>query len=224
MKYNYVLFDADETLFRFDIKAGLVHLLKQYQIQCTDAHFDHYQKTNKRLWLEYQDGIIDAELLQIERFTHWGEQLDVTAKQLNDEYLDAMAKICAPLPGALTMLNELTSHAKLGIITNGLERMQQIRLKKCGVEHLFDWLVISEVVGITKPNVGIFNHTLELMGNPPRNEVLMVGDNATSDVLGGMNAGIDTCWLQHPGEELPDGIQPTYQINNLSQLTNVLAL
>lgn len=222
MKYRYVLFDADETLFRFDIMAGLVHLFKQYHIHFTQADFEQYQSTNRQLWIDYQDGIIDAEYLQVTRFTQWSEKLKVPAKVLNDEFLDAMGVICTPLPGAVSMLTALQKHAKLGIVTNGFARMQQIRLRHTKLDHMFDWLVISEVVGVAKPNVAIFEHTMALMGNPPKSEILMVGDNAASDVLGGMNAGIDTCWLQHPGEELPDDIEPTHKITDLTQLANVL--
>lgn len=224
MKYRYVLFDADETLFRFNIMAGLVHLFKQYQISFTQADFDYYQKTNKQLWIDYQNGSIDAEYLQVQRFMHWSEKLNVPAKQLNDHFLDAMGIICTPLPGAVALLTKLHKRAKLGIVTNGFARMQQIRLQQTGLEHMFDWLVISELVGVAKPNVVIFEHALALMDNPPKGEVLMVGDNGASDVLGGMNAGIDTCWLQHPGEKLPEGAEPTYRITDLTQLPSILGL
>jgi len=224
MKYRYVLFDADETLFRFDIMAGLVHLFKQYQVSFTQDDFHHYQKTNKQLWIDYQNGNIDAEYLQVTRFFHWSERLNVPAKYLNDQFLDAMGLICMPLPGAISLLTILNKHAKLGIITNGFARMQQIRLQHTGLQHMFDWLVISEHVGVAKPKVRIFDHTLALMGNPPKSEILMVGDNGASDVIGGMNAGIDTCWLQHPGEELPDGAKPTYHVTDLTQLARVLGV
>lgn len=222
MKYRYVLFDADETLFRFDIMAGLVHLFKQYHIPFTQADFNHYQLCNKQLWIDYQNGLIDAEFLQVKRFTQWGEKLNIPAKVLNDQFLDAMGIICKPLPGAVAMLTAIQKHAKLGIVTNGFARMQENRLRKTKLDHMFDWLVISEEVGVAKPNIAIFEHTMALMGNPPKNEILMVGDNAASDILGGMNAGIDTCWLQHPGEELPANINPTHKITDLTQLASVI--
>lgn len=222
MKYRYVLFDADETLFRFDIMAGLVHLFKQYHIPFTQADFYHYQLSNKQLWIDYQNGLIDAEYLQVKRFTQWSEKLNIPAKVLNDQFLDAMGIICKPLPGAVDMLSAIQKHAKLGIVTNGFARMQEIRLRQTKLDHMFDWLVISEVVGVAKPNIAIFEHTMALMGNPPKNEILMVGDNAASDILGGINAGIDTCWLQHPGEQLPADINPTHKITELKQLASVL--
>ena len=224
MKYSYVLFDADETLFRFDIMAGLTALFASYDIVFTEADYHHYQKTNKSLWLDYQDGKITAEHLQINRFTEWSKKLNVPAKELNDKFLDAMAEICFPLPGASSLLNKLHKVARLGIITNGFARMQRKRLAHTGFQDFFEWLVISEIVVTPKPDIAIFEHTFELMGHPPKEKILMVGDTASSDILGGMNAGIDTCWLQPPGEELPEGIKPTHQVRTLAELEALLAL
>ena len=224
MKYSYVLFDADETLFRFDILAGMTRMFKAYDIQFTKDDYVHYQKTNKQLWVDYQNGTISADYLQVTRFNEWSEKLNVPAKELNDAFLDSMAQICEPLPGAVELLNKLKPHAKLGIITNGFARLQTVRLEHTGLKDMFEWLVISELVGIAKPNKAIFEHTFELMGNPVKSQILMVGDTASSDVLGGNNVGIDTCWLQHPGEQLPEGITPTYTITTLDQLQSILKI
>ena len=224
MKYSYVLFDADETLFRFDILAGMTRMFKKYGVNFTKDDYIHYQKTNKQLWVDYQNGVISADYLQVTRFNEWSAKLNVSAKELNDAFLDAMAQICEPLPGAIELLNKLKPHARLGIITNGFARLQTVRLEHTGLKNMFEWLVISELVGIAKPNKAIFEHTFELMGNPNKSQILMVGDTASSDILGGNNVGIDTCWLQHPGEQLPEGITPTYTITKLEQLQAILSI
>jgi 5'-nucleotidase len=224
MKYRYVLFDADETLFRFDVFSGLTHMFKSYGVNFSHSDYIHYQKTNKQLWIDYQNGTISADYLQVTRFNEWATKLGVPAQQLNDAFLDAMAEICVPLPGAAELLDKLFPHAKLGIITNGFARLQNVRLEHTGFKNFFQWLVISEEVGIAKPNKAIFEHTFTLMGNPDKSQILMVGDTATSDILGGNNVGIDTCWLQHPGEQLPAGIKPTYSITHLEQLQPILGL
>ena len=224
MKYSYVLFDADETLFRFDILAGMTRMFKKYGVNFTKDDYIHYQKTNKQLWVDYQNGVISADYLQVTRFNEWSAKLNVSAKELNDAFLDAMAQICEPLPGAIELLNKLKPHARLGIITNGFARLQTVRLEHTGLKDMFEWLVISELVGIAKPNKAIFEHTFELMGNPNKSQILMVGDTASSDILGGNNVGIDTCWLQHPGEQLPEGITPTYTITKLEQLQAILSI
>lgn len=224
MKYDFVLFDADETLFSFDIFAGLKVVFAKHAIDFSDSDFVYYQNANKKLWLEYQNGSISADHLQVTRFTEWANKLGTPAKQLNDEFLDAMVHICEPLPGAIQLLNKLKVKAKLGIITNGFERIQKARIHHTGLNGMFDWLVISEIVGTPKPDKTIFEHTFALMNNPSRDKILMVGDTIGSDILGGQNAGIDTCWLQHPGVLKPDHITPTYQITELKQLEDILVL
>jgi 5'-nucleotidase len=79
-------------------------------------------------------------------------------------------------------------------------------------------LVISEQVGIAKPHRDIFDHALTRMGNPARDRVLMVGDNPDTDILGGINAGLDTCWINVGGREAPEGVVPTMQVASLSEL------
>lgn len=224
MKYTHVLFDADETLFSFNAYAGLKRMFAVYGVDFNDADYSHYQATNKPLWLEYQNNTISATHLQVTRFSEWANKLNVPAQQLNDNFLTAMAEICEPLPGAIELLNKLKPHAKLGIITNGFTQLQARRLEHTGLKEMFDCLVISEQVGIAKPAAEIFYHTFELLGNPPKEQILMVGDTASSDILGGQNAGIDTCWLQHPNTVLPEGIEPTYQVTELVQLQQRLGL
>lgn len=100
--------------------------------------------------------------------------------------------------------------------------MQQIRLERTGLRDYFDLLVISEQVGVAKPDSRIFDHALEQAGNPDRSRVLMVGDTAESDILGGINAGLSTCWLNTHHREQPAGIQPTWTVASLSELEQLL--
>lgn len=222
MKYKWILFDADETLFHFDAFKGLNIMFSRFGIDFTRQDFMEYQKVNKPLWDDYQNGVINAEELQNIRFESWAEKLEVTTQTLNSAFLTAMADICAPLPGAKELLDSLKHKAQLGIITNGFTDLQQIRLERTGFQDFFSTLVISEQVGIAKPDRGIFDYAFSKMGEPDKEEVLMVGDNPHSDILGGMNAGIHTCWLNHHGHEVPEGIKPNYQVSSLNELNTLL--
>lgn len=133
-----------------------------------------------------------------------------------------MADICTFLPGALELLNSLKDRVKLGIITNGFTELQNIRLEKMGLLDTFSALIISEQVGIAKPHKGIFDFAFTQMDHPNKHEILMVGDNPHSDILGGMNAGIHTCWLNVQGTPLPEGIDPSYQVATLDELNALL--
>lgn len=222
MKWDWIFFDADETLFTFDSFGGLQRMFLDYSITFTAEDFQDYQAVNKPLWVDYQNGAISALQLQHQRFQGWSERLDVTPGALNEAFLNAMAEICAPLPGAISLLDSLKGNVKLGIITNGFTALQQIRLERTGLRDHFDALVISEQVGVPKPDPRIFDYALEKAGHPARERVLMVGDTAESDILGGMKSGLATCWLNAHDRALPEGIEPTWTVSSLNELEQLL--
>ncbi|MFS2222863.1 pyrimidine 5'-nucleotidase [Pantoea sp. B65] len=220
--WDWILFDADDTLFHFDAFAGLQRMFREYDVQFTAADYDDYQAINKPLWVDYQNGVISALQLQNQRFQSWADKLRVAAHELNRDYLAAMAEICMPLEGAVELLNTLKGRVKMGIITNGFTALQQARLQRTGFLDYFDLLVISEQVGHAKPHPAIFDYALDNMGNPARDRVMMVGDNPDSDILGGINAGLATCWLNADNRAKPEGITPTWQVSSLTQLAALL--
>lgn len=222
MNWDWIFFDADETLFTFDSFGGLQRMFLDYSVTFTADDFQDYQAVNKPLWVEYQNGAISALQLQHQRFEGWAAKLNVPAGDLNEAFLNAMAEICTPLPGALSLLKSLKGKAKLGIITNGFTALQEIRLERTGLRDYFDLLVISEQIGVAKPHPAIFDYALEQAGNPARSRVLMVGDTAESDILGGMNAGLSTCWLNAHQRTLPDGVEPTWTVTSLGELEQLL--
>ncbi|MGG5575397.1 pyrimidine 5'-nucleotidase [Vibrio diazotrophicus] len=222
MKYDWILFDADETLFHFDALKGMQLMFERKGVNFTEQDFHHYQQVNKPLWVDYQNGTITAEELKHIRFKAWAEKLETTTAELNSAFLEAMADICTLLPGAKELMDALNGKAKLGIITNGFTELQAIRLERTGMTQYFDHVVISEEVGIAKPDAGIFQHAMEKMGNPSKERVLMVGDNPHSDILGGLNFGIETCWLNVHQHERPEGINAHYEVQSLHELRSIL--
>lgn len=220
--YGWILFDADDTLFHFDAFSGLQLMFSRYGAEFGEHDYHAYQIVNKPLWVDYQNGAISAQQLQRRRFQPWAEKLQIAADELNSAYMAAMAEICTPIAGAVSLLATLSGRSKLGIITNGFTELQQARLDRTGLAHHFDVLVISEEVGMVKPNREIFDHALALMGSPARDQVLMVGDNPESDIQGGMNAGLDTCWVNVHGKPAPEAVVPTYQVTTLAELERLL--
>ena len=216
--YDWILFDADETLFEFDALAGLKLMFSRFNVDFTEQDYQEYQLINKPLWVDYQNNQITAKVLQCRRFDVWSARLNMLSENLNSAFLSAMAEICVPLEGAVSLLEFLSGKVKLGIITNGFTELQQERLERTGLKHHFEFIVISEEVGLAKPHSGIFDHALALMGNPERDRVLMVGDNPDSDILGGINAGFHTCWLNADNREVPAHITPTHQVISLGEL------
>lgn len=212
MQYDWILFDADETLFSFDAFQGLHRMLSQFGVDFTHSDFEQYQKVNSPLWIQYQDGKISAKQLQEDRFLSWASRLEHSPADLNSRFLNEMAQLSVPLDGVLTVIPELAKKAKLGIITNGFTQIQHLRLEKTGLQKYIDLLVVSEEVGVAKPDVLIFESAFEKMGYPDKSRILMVGDNPDSDIRGGNNAGIDTCWLNVDKKTSPADVFPTYDV------------
>ncbi|CAK9883946.1 MAG: Pyrimidine 5'-nucleotidase YjjG [Candidatus Erwinia impunctatus] len=220
--FDWVLFDADDTLFHFDALAGLQSLFGHYGVDFTAEDYATYQSLNKPLWVAYQQGNIDAATLQHQRFTGWAEKLNLSTAELNERYLQTMAEVCKPLAGAQALLTQLSGRVKLGIITNGFTALQQRRLIHNGWQDTFDLLVISEQVGYAKPHPEIFEYALEKMGRPEPDRVLMVGDNPDTDIAGAQQAGMRSCWLDHGTADAVFNTPPTHKVTTLSQLNEWL--
>lgn len=222
MTYKWILFDADETIFDFDDYTGLKRTIAKYGIGITDEDYHEYKRLNTELFNKYQKGEIKAIDIKSTRLKKWSDIVNVNPLQLNQELLCNMLEICKPLPGAVELLELLKNNFKLGMITNGFVDLQEARLKRNGLFEYFDVLIISENVGVAKPDPKIFEHAFRLMGDVSRKEILMVGDSPNSDILGGMRAGIDTCWLNPENRPIPNNINPTYNIQKLGDLKNLI--
>ncbi len=222
MQYDWILFDADETLFSFDAYQGLKTLFSRYKIDFSKADFEQYQKVNTPLWGQYQKGEISSKQLKENRFLLWSSRLTVSAAELNRQFLDIMAELCQPLEGVQEAIPLLAKKAKLGIITNGFSQMQNRRLENTGLQKYFDLLVVSEEVGFPKPDVRIFEYAFEKMGYPDKSRILMVGDNLHSDVLGANLAGIESCWLNMNESALNTQSLPCFVVKSWSDLSRLL--
>ncbi|MDP8033610.1 pyrimidine 5'-nucleotidase [Pasteurella atlantica] len=222
MKYKWILFDADETLFSFNSYLGLKAMLKHYDIDFSQQDYDEFQAINKPLWVAYQNKEIQAEDIQIRRFQKLSEQTGQPPLSLNKELMNEMAKVSQPLENVIEMLNHLYGQVKMGIVTNGFTQIQDARLTNTNTKHFFDLLVVSEEVGIAKPDRKIFEYALSKMNDVQKSQVLMVGDTLASDILGGNNAGFDTCWFNPHNDDNNSQIQATYEINNMRQLIDII--
>lgn len=226
MKYQWILFDADETLFSFPTRLGLDALYKQYGCTLTEEAFQQFLSVSSPLWESYQQNEIDLNTLKRTRFLPLSEQTGVDPLQLCDDFMVQMSKVSECLDGTMETLESLHGNVKMGIITNGFLTMQPLRLTHTKTEKFFEFMLTSEEVGIPKPQKGIFEAALEKMqtfGFIDRSQVLMVGDGLYSDIAGGINAGIDTCWFNPKGDENPSGFKPTYEIQHLSELIKLIA-
>lgn len=171
--------------------------------------------------MAYQNKEITAKELQTIRFTALSEQTGQDPLTLNHELMQEMALVSKPLENTLETLKALSGKVKMGIITNGFKSLQQKRLDNTDTAGFFEIVVVSEDVGVAKPDPAIFEFAFGLIPQVDKSAVLMVGDTLASDILGANNIGIDSCWFNPHGQENTTGIQPTYEIHSMLELIEI---
>jgi 2-haloacid dehalogenase len=225
VRYQWLLLDADGTLFDYD-RAELDAL----RATCTDAglHFEPawleaYRRINGRLWEQFERDEVDQETIKTRRFERLAEELDLALEPagFGRRYLAHLAEGTHLIEGAEETLRALYGRCGLVVLTNGLKEVQRPRLARSAIGSLLNAVVVSEEVGAAKPDSRIFEIAFEQMDQPARHEVLMVGDSLASDIRGGNDFGIDTCWFNPEGRPR-DGIACTYEISCLRQLLQIV--
>ncbi len=198
LKFQRLIFDADNTLFDFNRAeaAALINSLQHFDLPTPAGLLEFYRRTNVKLWQQLDNRSITIDQLKQQRTAQLFEFIGQAAapESFSSYYLDQLAVQQQLLPQVETTLLELAKHCEMAIITNGLARVQKPRLSSSSIAQHFGALVISEELGVAKPDAAIFAHTCELMGWEEPGEVLMVGDNYRCDIQGAANYGMRTCW------------------------------
>ena len=221
--YKAVLMDADDTLF--DFGAGNRNAVNQLMDEIGYQHpdrFDQYQEINHACWAALERGEMTQAELQVIRWARFLEKydLDHDAVKTADRFVEILGNQVILLPYALDVMKFIAARMPVVILTNGITAVQKSRMAQSAIREYISGLVISQEVGISKPDPAIFQHALNLLGMRP-DEVLMIGDSPTSDILGANNAGIDACWYNPKGKSLPEGVHTKYEIHDLRQLTGL---
>lgn len=227
MKYKVLLFDADETLFDFkkSERIALEHSVSDFDIPYDpEHHLKIYEAINTVIWKEFEEGKITQNTLKVERFKRLSDELgiDFDPHLFSERYMYHLAEASFLLDDTSVLLEKLKGKFKLAIVTNGLAYVQNRRIGNSSIAAHFSHIVISEEVGVAKPNPEIFEHTLKLIGHMDKSDVLMIGDSLSSDIKGGFNFGIDTCWYNPKRLDNTSQIKPTFEINDLMSLMNIL--
>ena len=222
-KYYCILFDADNTLLNFDAaeSKALADTLVNYGIEPDAETVQTYRTINEELWRQLEKGQLRREKLMSERFTRFLKAIDAAGDgaEMNRYYLEQLSlHPDLASPEVLDVLRELSEVATLAVVTNGFQKVQSRRLAESGVANFLEDVFVSEKMDAEKPNRKIFDAALRALGVENREHVLMVGDSLTSDVQGGISAGLDTCWFNPHHQENPGKILPTYEISSLEEL------
>ena len=224
--YNWLLFDADGTLFAYDgaEDQALQNVFAHYKLPFSDITAETYKRINQAIWKRLEEQTVTLLQLRWQRFADLFTELDIhqDAVEFSKMYLHYLGQAADLIPGTLEVLEQLQGKFNLAIITNGITEVQLSRIKISGLDRFFPHVFTSEALGVFKPARGFFDAVFEEIGQPSKESVLVIGDSLSSDIAGGVGYGLDTCWYNPNGVENNQGIRATYEIKDLAQLLTVV--
>ena len=226
MPYHWLLFDADDTLFDYQIaeEKSIKRAFNLLNLPFNQEIAGAYRVINHAYWAKFENGRIGLDELRIGRFSDLFKQFSILAdpEAFSELYLTGLGLVADLNPGVLETLKEIDSTHEMAIITNGITQVQHSRMALSPIKSFFKHIFISEEIGISKPAAGFFDHVFKTIGNPSKQDVLVIGDSLSSDMTGGINYGLDTCWYNPRGLENPKQLPITYQIQVISQILEII--
>lgn len=225
-KYKYLLFDVDGTLLDFNKaeEQALINTFQKYNIVLTEQMNQRYEQINKQLWKDFENGLIDKKTIVYTRFVQLFQEfgIDEDGIVFEDDYQDALGEGYFLLPHARDILEKLYQKYPLYVVTNGVSKTQYSRLKGTRIDQYFQDIFVSEDIGYQKPTREYFDYCFKKMKNIDLDQTLIIGDSLSSDIQGGINVGIDTCWYNPRCIEEPQDMNITYIIQDLRELLDLL--
>ena len=225
-KYEWLLFDADDTLLDFKLgeKRAITATFMAAGLPTDDEVIATYSKINDNLWKMLERGEVTKDRLKVLRFEQFCEYygFNYDGAVLADAYVEQLKKQTVLLDGAEEVCRTLYGKYKMYIITNGIEAVQTARFGGCAIKEYFEKCYISDAIGVAKPKKGFFDAVAADIEGFDVSKALVIGDSLTSDIKGGVEYGIDTCWLNPAEKEAPEGMDITYTIKDIRELTDIL--
>ncbi len=223
---EFLFVDLDDTILDFH-KAEHIALgktLQSFGLEPTQGVLDRYSLINKAHWEMLERKELTREQVLVGRFDvlfrEYGMQIDPMQCARTYEHNLSIGHYF--LPGAYEAVESLSRKYKLYLASNGTARVQAGRLESANISHFFQEIFVSQEMGANKPDIKYFEACFARIPDFDVTKALIVGDSLTSDILGGKNAGMKTCWVNPTGKTAPENIQPDYEIKSLSELENLL--
>ena len=227
MRFDILLFDADNTILDFD-KAEAQALKEAFcdlGLKFSQNVLNIYRQKNIEQWQLFEQGKQTKEEVLSNRFIETFKALQLPAEYANrtgDLYERYLMQGFYIVPHAENVLSELQKQCRLYLVSNGVLAIQISRMKGSGLDKYFLMRFVSEEVGYPKPQKEYFDYCFKKIGDVDKSKVLMIGDSLTSDIQGGINAGIDTCWF-NPKHYINRTLsKPTFEIEDLRQLVEIV--
>lgn len=229
-RYKNLFIDLDDTIYDFS-GASRESFRETYDLlhyECYFDSFEHYlslyEPYNLELWRIYGDGKITKEELNRRRYSHPLECVGVNDQQLADTFCrEALGRIPTKgplMPGAMEILEYLRPKYNMYILSNGFKELQSRKMRTAGIDGYFDALILSEDIGVNKPNRELYEYALAKTGSK-LSESLMIGDMFDTDIVGAANIGMEQMYY-NPKEKKGHAFTPTYEVTHLLQIKEIL--
>lgn len=234
MGYRILLFDVDNTLLDFDANEAesFRSMLEEVGESWTEEIYETYKNLNTRLWRSIERNEITVEEGVNRRFSdlmaYYGKEVD--GRQWESVYRRHLNQGIQEMPQVHQVLGRLRKEGyELYVITNGVEETQVSRMSRSGLDKYFRRLFISGAIGAGKPSKEFFDYVKDHIEKFCEKDALVIGDSLTSDIKGGIDAGIDTCWVCRQAESderekqlYERELKPSYIIGKLTELFSIL--
>ncbi|RQO67648.1 noncanonical pyrimidine nucleotidase, YjjG family [Pedobacter sp. KBW06] len=225
---KHIFFDLDHTIWDFDRNAEetLTELYAQYQLESLGLRssrefIDTYTENNQLLWAEYHLGKITKETLRSERFSKTFIQLGIQPSHIPSQFEDDYVRLTPTrtnlFEGSEKVLTYLQKKYTLHIISNGFKESTLTKMDKSGLNPYFANVIISEDVGVNKPDKAIFEYALQKAA-AQKEESIMIGDSLEADIRGAQDYGMKAIYFNPMNKEKPEDV--LWQITHLEELLN----
>ncbi|TKC05211.1 YjjG family noncanonical pyrimidine nucleotidase [Pedobacter frigoris] len=223
---KHIFFDLDHTIWDFDRNAQetLLELYTQYELHklglsSAEEFIATYTENNHLLWAEYHVGKITKDVLRSERFSRTFIQLgihpDSIPSKFEDDYVSLTPRKTNLFAGSKDVLSYLQKKYTLHIISNGFKESTLTKMEVSGLNPYFQNVIISEDVGVNKPDKAIFEYALDKAA-ALKHESIMIGDSIEADIRGAQNYGMKAIFFNPLNKEIPADVE--WQINHLEEL------
>lgn len=226
MKYKTVLFDIDGTLIDFEKSEAkaIKRLFLENNIIYSVEIFEEYKTINHKLWKELELGLLTKTEVMHNRFEilfkKYNYERDI--EYINNRYQLLLGDESCLFTEAIYLLESLKSNFQLIAVTNGTKIAQELKMNKTDITKFFEYIIISDDVGFNKPDIRFFYEMEKVTGKLDKETTIIIGDTLSSDILGGNNYGIDTCWFNPHNKKNDTNANVSFEIDNLNKFINYL--
>lgn len=228
-RFTTILWDVDGTLldFLYSQKYAITKCFHAVGRNIDDDMIERYSQINEGFWKRHELGQVTREQLLSGRFRQLFQEYDIQDIDLASfqrEYEEALGSVVSHQDDSLTICKSLRGHFQQYVVTNGIPAVQRNKLKLAGFLDTMDGVFISEEIGAPKPDKVFFDYCLERIEEKDRSRILIVGDSLSSDIKGGVQAGITTCWYRTEEAVNDSPYKPDYEISDLHMIYDILGV